>query len=158
MDRRQFIEYVESNQRAVRRFLTALCCGDTDLADDLAQDTFMKAYLACDGFRGDSKFSTWIYRIAYNTFLTSRRNVQNHSPITEAESMGSSERADKNFEYQDLYSALGQLGESERSAVLLHYMQGYALNEIAEITASSTDAVKQRLSRARKHLKGLLTE
>ncbi|MDE6416349.1 MAG: RNA polymerase sigma factor [Duncaniella sp.] len=158
MDRRQFIEYVESNQRAVRRFLTALCCGDTDLADDLAQDTFMKAYLACDGFRGDSKLSTWIYRIAYNTFLTSRRNVQNHSPITEAESMGSSERADKNFEYQDLYSALGQLGESERSAVLLHYMQGYALNEIAEITASSTDAVKQRLSRARKHLKGLLTE
>ncbi|MDE6485518.1 MAG: RNA polymerase sigma factor [Duncaniella sp.] len=158
MDRRQFIEFVESNQRAVRRFLAALCCGDTDLADDLAQDTFMKAYLACDGFRGDSKFSTWIYRIAYNTYLRSRRNVKYHSSITEAESMGSPERADKNFEYQALYSALEQLGEGERSAILLHYMQGYALNEIAEITTSSIEAVKQRLSRARKHLKGLLSE
>lgn len=158
MDRRQFINYVESNQRAVRRFLTALCCGDADMADDLAQDTFMKAYLACDGFRGDSKFSTWIYRIAYNTYLSSRRNVRHHSSISEAENMGSPERADKKFEYQALYSALEMLNDSERSAILLHYMQGYALNEIAEITASTLEAVKQRLSRGRKHLKGLLTE
>ena len=74
MNKQQFISHVESNQKAVRRFLTALCCGDTALADDLAQDTFVKAYLSSDSFREDSKFTTWIYRIAYNTFVSNRRS------------------------------------------------------------------------------------
>lgn len=158
MDRRQFIEYVESNQRVVRRFLTALCCGDTDMADDLAQDTFMKAYLASGGFRGDSKFSTWVYRIAYNTYLSAMRKSQIHTDINEAENIGARESADKGFEYQELYAALGQLSESERYVILLHYMQGYELKEIAEITGATVDAVKQRMSRGRRHLKGLLEE
>lgn len=66
MTEQQFIHHVESCQKAVRRFLTALCCGDCALADDLAQETFIKAYLSCETFRKDSQFTTWIYRIAYN--------------------------------------------------------------------------------------------
>lgn len=156
MDRQQFIKYVESNQRAVRRFLTALCCGDTVLADDLAQDTFVKAYLSCDDFRETSKFSTWIYRIAYNTFVSNRRSARQTEPIAAAEHTGADERSDSSFRYQALYMALGRLSDKERTAVLLHYMQGYAINEIAEINASSPEAVKQQLSRARRHLKDLL--
>lgn len=158
MNREQFIRHVESNQRAVRRFLTALCCGDTQLADDLAQDTFVKAYLSCDGFRDESSFSTWIYRIAYNTFVSNRRSSKVSAPIDEAEGMSSSERADTSFDYQELYAALGNLSPKERSALLLHYMQGYAVKEIADITDSTVEAVKQQLSRGRQHLKSLLTE
>lgn len=156
MDRQQFIEHVKSNQRAVRRFLTALCCGDTALADDLAQDTFVKAYLSCDGFRETSKFSTWIYRIAYNTFISHRRSIRPTESIAAAEQEGAPEHSDSSFRYQSLYMALEKLSEKERTVVLLHYMQGYAIKEIAEICASSTDAVKQKLSRARYHLKGYL--
>ena len=158
MNREQFIKHVESNQRAVRRFLTALCCGDSSLADDLAQDTFVKAYLSCDGFRAESSFSTWIYRIAYNTFVSSSGPKKLTAPIDEASELSSPERADGRFDYQDLYAALGKLSGKERSALLLHYMQGYAVDEIAEITESKRDAVKQQLSRGRQHLKSLLTE
>lgn len=158
MTRQQFIRYVELNQRAVRRFLIALCCGDSALADDLAQDTFVKAYLSCDTFRDDGKFSAWIYRIAYNTFISNRRSKRPSESISEAATIDSADSSDKAFEYQELYMALDRLSEKERSAILLYYMQGYAINEIAEITESSTDAVRQQLSRGRQHLKGLLKE
>ncbi len=158
MDRQQFIKYVEDNQRAVRRFLTALCCGDSALADDIAQETFIKVYLSCDGFREDSKFSTWIYRIAYNAFLSDRRSQRQSDALTEAVLMPGTDNADSAFRYQHLYLALDRLTVKERTAILLHYMQGYAINEIAEITDSSTDAVKAQLSRGRQHLKDLLKD
>ena len=158
MTRQQFISYIESNQRALRRFLTALCCGDSSLADDIAQETLMKAYLNCDNFRQDSKFSTWIYRIAYNTFISSRRRERVTDPISCASELAACERADKSFEYQHLYKALDDLSEKERTAILLFYMQGYDISEIAEITETSADTVKQHLSRGRRHLRALLTE
>ncbi len=158
MTREQFIHYVENNQRALRRFLIALCYGDSDLADDLAQDTFVKAYLSCDSFREDSKLSTWLYRIAYNTYISNRRMVRRNESIVEAEQLSSHERSDRAFDYQALYLALEKLSEKERSAILLHYMHGFAIDEVADITGSSVDAVKQLLSRGRRHLKGLLTD
>lgn len=158
MNREQFIQYVENNQRAVRRFLIALCCGDSALADDLAQDTFVKAYLSCDSFREDSKFSTWLFRIAYNTYISNRRAFHRNESLVEAERISAHERSDRAFDYQALYLALEKLSEKERSAILLHYMQGYAINEIANITQSSADAVRQLLSRGRQHLKGLLKD
>lgn len=158
MDRREFIAYVERNQETVRRFLTALCCGDTDKADDLAQDTFLKAYLACGSFRGDSKFTTWIFKIAYNTFLSGRRSMQPSVDIDEARYLEGDESSDGNFKYQDLYAALENISETERSTILLYYMQGYQIKEIAEITSATVETVKQRLSRGRKHLKNLLVK
>lgn len=157
MDRQQFILNVESSQKALRRFLTALCCGDAALADDLAQDTFVKAYLACDDFKGDSKFTTWIYRIAYNTFVSHKRSRILHAQLSEAESISGNDKPDKAFDYQPLYLALSKLSEKERSAILLHYMQGYSVAEIADINNSSPDAVKQQLSRGRQHLKCFLS-
>lgn len=158
MNRQQFTKYIEDNQRAVRRFLTALCCGDTELADDLAQDTFVKAYLNCDTFREDSKFLSWIYRIAYNTFISNRRSYRIDYGLSVAESMESSERSDVAFEYQPLYAALDRLSDKERMSILLHYMQGYSVAEITDITQSSADAVRQQLSRGRQHLKVLLKD
>lgn len=142
----------------MRRFLTALCCGDASLADDLAQDAFVKAYLSCDGFRDESKFSTWIYRIAYNTFISYQRSCQATGSLAETTLVESCQHADSAFKYQELYQALDKLSAKERTAILLHYMQGYAINEISEITDASPEAVKQQLSRGRQHLKGLLKD
>ncbi len=158
MNRQQFIHKIEECQEAVRRFLVALCCGDAALADDIAQDTFVKAYLACDSFREDSKFTAWLYRIAYNTFLSSRRATKPFETLSENEKVYTTTEADSQFEYQALYNALSQLSERERSVILLHYMQGYSIKEIAELTESSTDAVKQQLSRGRQHLRTLITD
>ena len=158
MNKQQFILNVERCQRAVRRFLTALCSGDSMLADDLAQESFIKAYLAIDSMGDEDKFDAWIYRIAYNTFISNKRKNKYFEPIYVAEKVASLEQSDNLFENQELYVALSQLTPKECYALLLFYMEGYNINEIAEITDCSVAAVKQQLSRGRHHLKKLLKD
>ena len=126
MTREQFIFHVEGTQKAFRRFLVALCCGDTQLADDLAQEAYIKAYLSCDDFNNPDKFGAWIFRIGYNTFISNKRLL-------------------KTF-------------VKERTTVLLHYMEGYSIKEIAEIVETTPEAVKTHLWRGRNHLRHLLND
>lgn len=157
MTREQFIRHIEGTQKALRRFLVALCCGDSQLADDIAQEVCMKAYLSADSIKDPEKFNAWIYRIAYNTFLTHRRAEKIYAGYEETKDMVSGDLSDSGFRYQDLYAALNKLPGKERSSVLLFYMEGYSIKEIAEIEKTSQDAVKQHLSRGRSHLRNLLS-
>lgn len=157
MTSEQFIVNVESTQEAFRRFLAALCCGDTSLADDIAQEAYIKAYLSCDSLADPAKFKAWIFRIGYTTFLNQCRSARVYSDIEQASGLESGSRADDLFRYQELYAALNQLPAKERMSVLLFYMEGYSVKEIAEIEGAGEDAVKQHLSRGRKHLRNLLT-
>ena len=156
MTREEFIGYVEDMQKSLRRFLLALCEGNREDADDLAQDTFVKAYLACDSFRDNKKFRTWIYKIAYHSFINYKRR-QRTMPLDEPSDMHGliCEPEDK-FRYEDLYKALSLLSPKEKMAILLYYMEGYDIKEIAEITDCSDAAVRQQLSRGRNDLKKIL--
>ncbi len=156
MTREQFISHVEGTQKAFRRFLVALCCGDSALADDIAQESYLKAYLSCDGIKNEDKFKAWIFRIGYTTFINHKRSEKVFSDYEEAQNLPSSDTSDSNFIYQDLYKALNALPAKERTSVLLFYMEGYSIKEIAEIEETSQDAVKQHLSRGRKHLRTLI--
>ncbi len=158
MTRNEFVVEVENCQEELRCFLTALCCGNSDVADDLAQDSLLKAYMALDSFRGESGFRTWIFRIAYTTFISAHRSLRAVEPIDAAAGIAGSHPADDAFRNQALYAALERLSQKERSAILLYYMQGYSIGEIAAITDASEAAVKQQLSRGRAHLKDLLNE
>lgn len=149
--------HVEGTQEAFRRFLVALCCGDSALADDIAQEAYIKAYLSCDSFRNPDKFDAWIFRIGYTTFLNHRRSLRVFSDYDEARDITTGDTADGSFKYQGLYAALNKLPDKERTSVLLFYMEGYSVKDIADIVEASQDAVKQHLSRGRKHLRGLLT-
>lgn len=75
----------------------------------------------------------------------------------DAKELPASEGADTGFAYQELYEALNRLPAKERTSVLLFYMEGYSVKEIADIQEVSQDAVKQHLSRGRNHLRGLLS-
>lgn len=156
MTREQFITNVENIQKAFRRFLVALCCGDSALADDIAQEALIKAYLSSEGFGNIEKFNAWIFKIGYNTFLNHRRSEKKHAGYDEAANIIADSAADSGFRYQALYSALDKLNENERTSILLFYMEGYSVKEIAEIEDISQDAVKQHLSRGRKHLRDIL--
>ena len=156
MTREQFISHVEGTQKAFRRFLVALCCGDSALADDVAQESYIKAYLSCDSFRDPDKFNAWIFRIGYTTFINHKRSEKIFTDYDQAKDIASSDTSDSQFRYQDLYSALNKIPGKERTSVLLYYMEGYSIKEIAEIVESSQDAVKQHLSRGRNHLRALL--
>lgn len=157
MTREQYIAHVEGTQKAFRRFLVALCCGDSALADDVAQEAYIKAYLGCDALRDPDKFKTWIYRIGYNIFISHKRAERTYADYDEARDEPSAETADSGFRYQALYEALYRLPGKERTSVLLYYMEGYSVKEIAEIVETSPAAVKQHLSRGRNHLRKLLT-
>lgn len=157
MTREQFISHVEATQKAFRRFLVALCCGDGSLADDIAQEAYLKAYLSCDSLNNPDKFNAWIFRIGYTTFINNKRSERIYADYEEARNIASDNSTDDTFRYQELYAALNKLPGRERISVLLFYMEGYSIKEIAEIEETSQDAVKQHLSRGRNHLRGLLT-
>ena len=157
MTREQFISLVESSQKAFRRFLVALCCGDSCLADDIAQESYIKAYLSCDDLKDSEKFNSWINRIGYTTFLNHKRSEKINAGYDEVLYVPAADRADRAFDNQELYKALNQLPAKERTSLLLYYMENYSIKEIAVIQDTSESAIKQHLLRGRNHLRGLLS-
>ena len=156
MTREQFIALVTGEQESLRRFLLALCVGHRDDADDIAQEAMIKAYMARDKICDIEKFGTWLYRIAYNTFIDHQRTLRTHASIEEAGTLLAETATDARFEYQDLYNALSTLPPKERTAILLFYLKGYTVREIADIVHGTEAAVRQQLSRGREHLKNIM--
>lgn len=156
MTRADFIQQVSKEQESLRRFLLALCSGDRNEADDIAQEALIKAYIALERYREEQKFSTWLFKIAHNTFLDHRRQWQPSNDIEEASQMLGDLSADEAFHYQELYAALNTLSPQEQSTLTLFYLQGYSVKEVAQITDTSVDAVKQQLSRGRNNLRKIL--
>ena len=156
MTRDVFIALVEREQEALRGFLLALCCGKKSDADDLAQDSLVKAYLSSAGYQEKGRFRSWIFKIAYNTFLNHKASCRTMDTLEEARTVISSQSAESSFEHQSLYLALRTLPPKERSAITLYYLNGYDIKEIAAITDTSEDAVKKQLSRGRDKLKARL--
>ena len=153
MDRAQFINLVNDEQEQFRKFLLALCCGNRDESDDIAQEALIKAYLSSSGYQDKGKFTAWLYKIAYNTFLDHCKSLRTLSPIDTCQHIAGGNTADKTFQYQDLYRALDELPSKERSSILLFYIKGYSVREISKIIDASEDAIKKQLSRGREHLK-----
>ena len=154
MTRKQFTELVVAEQEALRRFLLTLCCGNRDDADDLAQEALVKAYLASGSLRDGSKVKAWLYKIAYNTFISSRRSTQAIASIDETTDIADDSLApDSKYKYQELYAALAQMQPKERTALVLFYMNDYSVKEISTIVDCSEAAVRQQLSRGRDHLR-----
>lgn len=157
MTKEQFINYVSQEQASLRRFLTALCCGNTAEADDMAQEALMKAFLSIDRYDDRGQFLPWLMKIAYRVFLdavTKRRML--FEPIEKVLTMQNGSSADDAFCYQELHEALSKLSATLRTAIVLYYIQGYQIREIADITSASEEAVKKQLSRGRDQLKNIL--
>ena len=143
-------------------------------ANDLAQDTFIKAYQALKSFKGGSSFYTWIYRIAVNktiNFLKQRKNRSHmslndldfnaeHDPDLVALVSDKTPRRDAGLsELQEkLNEAMQRLSEPHRLVVTLHDVQGLAHEEIAEIMGCTIGTVRSRLFYARQQLQGYLSD
>ena len=157
MTREIFITYVECEQEALRGFLLALCCGNKDEADDLAQDALVKAYLSSSGYQEKGRFRSWLFKIAHNTFLNHKASQKTTISIDDARVQSLPLGGDEGGLHQDLYLALRTLPPKERSAITRFYLSGYSVKEIAQITDISEAAVKQQLSRGRDKLRKQLT-
>ena len=156
MTREQFTQLVRKEQANLRRFLLAVCGGNRDEADDIAQEALMKAYVASRDFEDEAGFSAWIYRIACNCLIDHQRKVAAHGvtlDIEKAHDVAAPSRSDDSFIYQELYHAIDGLTVSERTAVLLFYMEDRPIKEITAIMNVAEGTVKAYLSRGREHLR-----
>lgn len=159
MSPERFIDLVRAEQESLRRFLLALCGGDSFEADDIAQDALIRAYVASGNFLGLSRFSTWLFRIAYNCYLDRRRKTRPETvPVDSGQALDvpSAHETDSSFRYQRLYQALELLPEKEKAAIVLHYFEDMSIKEIASILQIPSGTVKYHLSIGRNHLKTLL--
>ena len=154
-----FDQLVRKYQSQVRRFFLNQTCGDKELSDDLAQDTFIKAYTNLKSFKGTANFSTWLYRIAYNVFFD---YIRSQKPTSDLEVVTTD--ADYRHEQQDLakkmdvYAALGQLKEAERTCITLFYMEELEIKKIADITGMAEGTVKSHLSRGKEKMANYLKQ
>ncbi len=158
-DHHAFAELVRNHQSAVRGLLRQLTRSDLALADDLAQETFLRAYKNIRSFRGEAKFSTWLYRIAYNCFREEARKRKELVGIDESqlEAEQDPQTVDPALKH-DLMHALQLLPLHERSAILLCCQNGLSHDEAARVLEIPLGTVKTNVLRGREKLKKMLAE
>ena len=158
-NRRAFDELVRRYQSPVRRFFLHQTLGDEQLADDLAQDTFLKAYVSIGKFRGLASFQTWLMRIAYNVFYDYCRKVGGEQLLVYDYPQGESTKVNSDASLKmDLYRALALLKPDERTCITLQLVDGYDIAHIAKITEMKEGTVKSYLSRGKEKLANYLKQ
>lgn len=163
-DREAAEELVERTYSAVFASVYRLC-GDSDLAADLTQETYQKAWSALKGFDGRSQLFTWLYRIAYTTFLNHVRRPRRMTSLDEPDAIEIQDerpRADQTLadeqEADRLRKAVMKLPENLRFTVTAHFWGGLPVKEIAGIEEITTVAIRKRLHKAFTLIEAMLEE
>ncbi len=158
-NKRAFDTLVKRYQSPIRRFFLHQTLGDEALSDDLAQDTFIKAYTHLASFKNLSNFSTWLYRIAYNIFYDYLRTQKETSGLEDWEKDSSCQTEQRNVgEAMDIYRGLALLKEAERTCITLYYMEDLAIDKIAAVTGMPPGTVKSHISRGKEKLANFLKQ
>jgi RNA polymerase sigma-70 factor (ECF subfamily) len=168
-DRHAFSELVRRHQSTVRATLRRLTAGNHALADDIAQETFMLAFRNLRSFRQESKFSTWLYRIATNAYLADARKRKeellgdrdadiaddNGDDVPSAEASGPDPARAVTLSL-DMDRALAVLSEGERAAIVQCYHNDLSHEEAAQVLNCPVGTVKTHILRAKQKLKSRL--
>ena len=161
-DRDAFGELVEQYRDNVYR-LAYRMCGNAYDADEAAQETFVAAWRALPNFRGDAKFSTWLYRLTTNAAIDVMRREKRHQTVGDGEMMELADDADspqetveRTEQQEAVQKALATLSEEYREVLLLRYMEELDYTEIDEVLQLPSGTVKSRINRAKAALKTAL--
>jgi len=157
---------VEKYQKLVYTLALKLLKNPED-AEEMAQDTFVKAFQKLDSYEGKSKFSTWLYSITYNACISElrKRRIEfksiDDTRITEQDEMKMHDyyrevRKEDQEKYLNL--ALGKLPEDDQVLVTLYYYENQSMDEISMITGLTVSNIKVKIHRARKKMYELLHE
>jgi len=153
-----FAEIVECYQSAIVRYLYRMT-GDYETAKDLAQDTFVSAYKNIPKSDTELSFKAWLYRIATNNALQHIRRKKVISFITFSSLPENDDRLsvspENEMENLHIKQTLAQIPYDQRICLVLHFVEGFKLREIAEILDISKDAVSKRIQRGSKKFQSL---
>jgi RNA polymerase sigma factor (sigma-70 family) len=130
--------------------------GDSHLADDLAQETFLKAWKKISSYRGSARFSTWLFGIAINEFRTAARSRKEIAADDLFDALPEAQiaSADSNTRLRlDLTEALKLISSEERAAILLCCQNGLSHEEAAQVLACPLGTVKTNILRGKEKLK-----
>lgn len=146
------------------RLALRMCGGDAALAEDAAQEAFLAAWRGLPRFRGDSRFSTWLYRLTTNAAIDCLRREKRHRGTDDLDGVDlpdggdtPQETAERSETRNAVRAALCQLTDEHREVLLLRYMQELDYGEIARALRISEGTVKSRINRAKARLKELLS-
>ena len=140
-------------------------CGNHEEAEELAQDSFLKAYKALGSFKMKSSFATWLYRIVYNTSISHVRVKKKgvlsleDFPADATDFIGTNateEEAEMEYKSTLVNFALQKITEEERGLISLYYYEKMSTDEISEVTGISKSNIKVRLFRARQKMQGII--
>jgi RNA polymerase sigma-70 factor (ECF subfamily) len=153
-DKRAGEELIAVNYPRIFRLLRYLT-GRPDIAEDLTQQTFVRAWQALPNFRHQSSLATWLHRIAYHEYTHWLRDRREHASLEAAAHLAA---PDHSYEWETLVlpQALAQLTPEHREAFLLYHIQELSIGEVAAILEVPVGTVKSRLFTARKRLRELL--
>ncbi|MBR9826095.1 MAG: sigma-70 family RNA polymerase sigma factor [Alphaproteobacteria bacterium] len=154
-----FGELIRRHQALVRAMLQRMCRNHA-LADDLAQDTFIRAFEKIGSFKGTGTFKSWLCSIAYTEFLKSARKRKSTERVLEKFKTGVDDvEAPRDMgNVVDLDRALATLKEDERAAVVMCYSCGMSHSEAAEALKMPLGTVKSHVNRGRAKLQAFFAE
>ena len=167
-DQRAYELLVIKYQRRIQRLIGRMV-RDVDLVEDIAQETFIRAYRALHQFRGDAQFYTWLYRIAVNTAKKALVDLKRSPLVTESALRGADDDEDETYRPQNeltsaetpesllaakeiaaaVNAAMDALPEDLRQAVTLREIEGLSYEEISEVMRCPIGTVRSRIFRAR---------
>ncbi len=152
MSEAKFLENIKANQGIIYK-LVGLYAADDEEKKDLYQEVLLQTWKAWPSFRGDAKFSTWLYRICLNTILTQKRKKSPIDYTSELENLSPAIHTDltSSSDIQGLRYAIRKLAETDRAIVSMH-LDGYENAEIAEVIGISPNHVAVKLHRIKHQL------
>jgi len=160
----QYYSYIVERYQDIVFSIALKVLRNREDAEEMAQESFIKAYKSLHTFKGDAKFSTWLYRITYNSCISEVRKRKIHFTSTEdiqikdeAEEMNLEGIPEEN-RARVIKEAMSKLPEEDYTLILLYYFEEQSIEEISKVTKLSESNTKVKLFRARKKLYTILSE
>jgi len=151
-DQHAFATLIKKYQNAIRHFLRRLTAGDQAIADDIAQETFIRIFQKIDTFSGNASFSTWAHKIAYNCFLKYKQKVYHQHEFDGFDFSTLEAQADtieKDLMIERLMNCLDLV---ERTCITLSVSAGMSHQEICTVTELPLGTVKSHINRGKQKL------
>jgi len=154
-DHHAFSCLMRQYQSPIRQFLRRLVQQDVAIADELAQDTFLKAFIHIKTYRGDGKFLSWLFKIAYQEFISSTRKKSDfsNSDLVDVTDNGNFER--EMIANQAVKSLLKHLKVDERAVFILHFSHDLSHQEVSNIMKIPLGSVKSLIRRGKLKLQAI---